>query len=66
MTVNLDNLKFQKHLSSGFKIICSFGKVDQNIKKKRQQKHLNVLSHPVPFSCERIKPSPLSLETRLI
>ena len=33
-------------LISIIKIICSFGKVDQNIKKKRQQEHLNVLSHP--------------------
>ena len=35
MTVNLDNLKFLKtFLSSGLKIVCSFGKVDQNVFKK--------------------------------
>ena len=46
MTVNLDGLKFLKTFIKRFQIICSFGKVDQNIKKKRQQEHLSVLSHP--------------------
>ena len=34
MTVNLDGLKFLKTFIKRFQIICSFGKVDQNIKKK--------------------------------
>ena len=46
-------LKLKGHIKwrliSIIKIICSFGKVDQNIKKKRQQEHLNVLSHPFPM-----------------
>ena len=33
MMVNLENLKFLKHLLSGIKIICSFVKVDQNVYK---------------------------------
>ena len=48
MTVNLDNLKFEEHLSSGFKIICSFGKVDQNIKKKNANKSTLMYYH-IPF-----------------
>ena len=31
--VNLENLKFLKHLLSGIKIICLFVKVDQNVYK---------------------------------
>ena len=33
MTVNLDNLNLKKNLSSGFKIICLFVWVDQNVYK---------------------------------
>ena len=49
------------------KIICSFGKVDQNNNlKKRQQEHLNELSHP--FFLRTAKAIPIIftyIETRL-
>ena len=45
-TVNLDNLKFLKTFIKRFQNYLFIGKVDQNIKKKRQQEYLNALSHP--------------------
>ena len=33
MTVNFDNLNLKKNLSNGFKIICLFVCVDQNVYK---------------------------------
>ena len=61
-------LKLKRHLKwrliSIIKIICSFGKVDQNIKIKNANKSTLIYYH-IPFSCGRINPFPWSLETRL-